>query len=160
MTADAFEKDITARTVAVAESLTGGMVSSNMVSRAGASGYFLGGTVAYTFESKVSQLKVDPIIAELTDCVSEQVAAQMATGVADLFNADAGLATTGYADPAGDQPQMAYVGLYLRSRPHHTVVRQISNDLDTGSPVSRNEFRRRVTHLALAMLSQYTNIHI
>lgn len=90
-------------TLAVAESLTSGHVQARIGSIPGASNFFLGGLTAYTLEQKVRHLGVDRAAAVAVDCVSAQVAEQMARGVAILFGADLGLATTGYAEPAPAQ---------------------------------------------------------
>lgn len=85
-------------TVAVAESLTGGNLAALLTSVSGSSGYFMGGVVAYTIHSKVELLGVDGQHAAEVNCVSAQVAAQMAEGVRSLFGSDIGIATTGYAE--------------------------------------------------------------
>ena len=81
-------------TLAVAESLTGGLVASRLVDVAGASGWFRGGVVSYAPEVKFSVLGVPegPV-------VSAETAAAMATGVRDLLGADVGLGVTGVAGP-------------------------------------------------------------
>lgn len=96
-------------TVAVAESLTGGLVASRMVSVAGASGWFRGGVVAYDSEVKFVVLGVPrgPV-------VSGPAAAAMADGVRRLLGADVGLSTTGVAGPAeqeGKPPGTVWLGM-------------------------------------------------
>ncbi len=90
------------RTIAVAESLTAGFLQSAIASVSGASGFFLGGVSAYNIDQKVRLLGVDRASARRVDCVSAEIAAQMAQGVARLFGSALGLATTGYAEPAPD----------------------------------------------------------
>lgn len=90
-------------TLAVAESLTSGRLQSRIGAISGASNFFLGGLTAYSLEQKVGLLKVDRAEATATNCVSEQVALQMAKGVRALFGADVGVATTGYAEPYPEQ---------------------------------------------------------
>lgn len=87
-------------TLAVAESLTCGNLQAHIGRISGASNFFLGGITAYTLEQKVKHLGVDRAVAEPVNCVSAQVAEQMARGAAELFGADLALATTGYAEPA------------------------------------------------------------
>lgn len=87
-------------TLAVAESMTGGRVQAAITAVSGASGYFLGGITAYTLDQKVAHLGVARASAKKVDCVSAEVAAQMARGAAKLFGADVAVATTGYAEPA------------------------------------------------------------
>ncbi len=87
-------------TLAVAESLTAGNLQARIASVSGASSYFLGGITAYSLEQKERQLQVERATAEAVNCVSADVAEQMARGVCRLFGADVGAATTGYAEPA------------------------------------------------------------
>lgn len=86
-------------TVAAAESLTAGHVQARVASVSGSSEYFLGGLTAYSLEEKVRHLGVNRAAAKKVDCVSAEVAEQMARGVCELFGSDLGVATTGYAEP-------------------------------------------------------------
>ena len=88
------------RTLAVAESLTGGRLQALITGVSGASGYFLGGLSAYTIPHKVRLLGVDAAHAAAAAGVSERVASEMACGACRLFGADFAVATTGYAEPA------------------------------------------------------------
>ena len=85
--------------VAAAESLTVGRVQAELGRWSGASGYFAGGVTVYTPEAKVRLLGVDAAHAAEVNAVSERVAAEMAQGVARTFGVEAGVATTGYAEP-------------------------------------------------------------
>lgn len=87
------------RTLAVAESMTGGRVQALITAVSGASQYFLAGVTAYTLEQKVQLLGVDRDHAATVDCVSERVAGEMAAGACRRFGADWAVATTGYAEP-------------------------------------------------------------
>ena len=97
--------------VAVAESLTGGMLTSELIRTPGASAVVRGGIVAYSTELKHSLLGVDAGLLAVYGPVHADVARQMASGVraaltvADL-PADIGIATTGVAgpDPQDGQP--------------------------------------------------------
>lgn len=86
-------------TLAVAESVTCGRVQARIGEIPGASDFFPGGITAYSLDQKVRHLGVDRASATSVNCVSAAVAAQMARGVAALFGADLGVATTGYAEP-------------------------------------------------------------
>jgi nicotinamide-nucleotide amidase len=86
------------RTLAVAESLTGGCVQARVTEISGASGFFLGGVTAYTLGQKTKLLGVDRRHAAAVNCVSARVAEEMATGACRLFGADVAVATTGYAE--------------------------------------------------------------
>lgn len=87
-------------TMAVAESLTGGLVGSRLTEAAGASDFFAGSVVSYSTESKRKLLGVGD-----TPAVSEETARDMASGVAGVFGADVGLALTGVAGPAEQDGQ-------------------------------------------------------
>ena len=86
-------------TLAIAESLTGGQVASNLVEVPGASRVLVGAVVAYATRIKAQVLGVDAAHLERTGPVDRDVALQMADGVRRLLGADVGLATTGVAGP-------------------------------------------------------------
>lgn len=85
--------------LAVAESLTCGHLQARIGSESGASDFFSGGVTAYSLDQKVALLSVEREVASAVDCVSDEVARQMARGVCKLFGSDIGAATTGYAEP-------------------------------------------------------------
>ncbi|WP_405019429.1 CinA family protein [Kitasatospora sp. NBC_00070] len=87
-------------TLAVAESLTGGLLSAALVDVPGASATYRGGVTAYATELKAGLLGVDEGLLAVHGPVHPVVARQMAQGVRRLLGADYGLATTGVAGPA------------------------------------------------------------
>ena len=98
-------------TIAVAESLTGGLLVAELISVPGASAVVLGGVVAYNSELKHSVLGVDSVLLAGHGAVHPDVAAQMATGVRVALATAAGpahigISTTGVAgpDPQDGQP--------------------------------------------------------
>jgi nicotinamide-nucleotide amidase len=102
------------QTVAVAESLTGGLLCSALVEVPGASVVVRGGVVAYATELKHELLGVDAELLAGNGAVDPDVAAQMALGVRQRLGADWGLATTGVAGPDpqdGVQPGRVYVAV-------------------------------------------------
>jgi nicotinamide-nucleotide amidase len=88
------------RTLATAESLTGGLISATLTEVPGASRVFRGSIVTYSTDVKVSVLGVDPALISAGGAVQEQVAFQMARGVCRSLRAQFGLAVTGVAGPA------------------------------------------------------------
>ena len=94
-------------TVAVAESLTGGLVAAALTSIAGSSAAFRGGVVAYATELKTALLGVPADLLARHGPVHPAVAAAMASGVRQRLGSTYGVATTGVAGPgpAGGQPQ-------------------------------------------------------
>lgn len=87
------------QTLAVAESLTGGLVAAEITAAPGASQAFRGSVTAYATELKHELLGVDATLLEERGAVDPQVAAQMAAGVRKALGADWGVATTGVAGP-------------------------------------------------------------
>lgn len=87
------------KSVAVAESLTGGGVGEAITQQAGASAYFRGGVIAYSNEIKREVLGVSEEILASHGAVSGECALAMARSVRRLFHTDLGLATTGVAGP-------------------------------------------------------------
>jgi nicotinamide-nucleotide amidase len=86
-------------TLSTAESLTAGAVSSAIVTIAGASDVFVGGTTAYRDEIKISHLFVDPKLITEHSSISEQVAVAMARGALKSFGSTWAISTTGVAGP-------------------------------------------------------------
>ncbi len=89
------------RTVAVAESCTGGLLSARLTDRAGSSDYFAGGIVAYSNDAKAEIVGVDRALIEEFGAVSTEVAEALASGAAERFEADIGMGVTGIAGPGG-----------------------------------------------------------
>jgi nicotinamide-nucleotide amidase len=88
-------------TLAIAESCTGGLVSSRITDVAGSSDYLQLGVVSYSNASKIDVLSVPADLIEVHGAVSEQVAAAMAVGARERAHAHVGLGITGIAGPAG-----------------------------------------------------------
>jgi nicotinamide-nucleotide amidase len=92
------------QTVAVAESLTGGLVSSRLTNLAGSSDFFVGGIVSYSTRVKVSGVGVPPALISQYGVVSKEVAIAMAEEIKKRFRTEIGLAATGVAGPAPIPP--------------------------------------------------------
>ncbi|WP_330460184.1 CinA family protein [Streptomyces sp. NBC_00820] len=97
---------VNGETLAVAESLTGGLVAAEITAVPGASKVFRGSVTAYATELKHRLLGVDALLLAERGAVDAQVAVQMAAGVRKALGADWGIATTGVAgpDPQDGQP--------------------------------------------------------
>lgn len=109
-------------TIAVAESLTGGLLVAELIRTPGASSVVLGGVVAYNTELKHTMLGVDDALLAEQGPVHPEVAIQMARGVRSALAvggvlADVGVATTGVAGPepqGGHAPGTAFIGISTR----------------------------------------------
>jgi nicotinamide-nucleotide amidase len=93
------------RTIASAESATGGLIGHRLTGVSGSSDYYEGSVVAYANAVKRSVLGVDADAIEEHGAVSEPVAVQMAQGVRNRLDVDVGVATTGIAGPTGGTPE-------------------------------------------------------
>lgn len=93
------------KTLAVAESCTGGMVGSLVTGVSGSSDFFRGGIVAYHNDIKRTHLKVRQEALAHVGAVSEPVAQQMAIGARTSLKADYGIGITGVAGPTGGTPE-------------------------------------------------------
>lgn len=89
------------KTLAVAESCTGGLLGGAITSIPGSSRYFSGGVLAYGNPAKISLLAVPPRLIAARGAVSREVALSMADGVLSLFRAELAIAVTGVAGPGG-----------------------------------------------------------
>ena len=89
------------KTLATAESCTGGHVAQTITSIAGSSRYFNGGLVPYQNDMKIKLLHVNPGTLKKHGAVSEQTVMEMANNVREVFNADVGVSSSGIAGPGG-----------------------------------------------------------
>lgn len=147
--------DLAARglTVAVAESLTGGLLTAELIRPAGASAVVLGGIVAYDTELKASVLGVDSDLLEREGPVHPQVAEQMAANVRTVLAvggrpADIGVATTGVAGPdphAGQPVGTVYLGLSAGDGAQSRLLRFDG---------ARDQIRAQVVSAAVAWIAE------
>jgi nicotinamide-nucleotide amidase len=89
------------KTLALAESCTGGLLAARLTSIPGSSAFFDRGVVAYSNAAKVGLLGVDPALLEARGAVSEEVAAALAGRAREAARADVGIGITGIAGPSG-----------------------------------------------------------
>jgi len=102
------------KTIAVAESCTGGLIGARITNVSGSSQYFKSGVITYSNAAKSELLKIPGEVIEKHGAVSDVVAVLMAEGVRKLVGTDFGLSATGIAGPAGGTPQkpvgLVYIG--------------------------------------------------
>lgn len=130
--------------LAVAESCTGGMVTSSLIDHSGISRCLLEGCVTYSNQAKVKRLGVSQDTLDKYGAVSEQTAIEMARGVATSLGADIGVSTTGIAGPGGGSEEkpvgLVYIGIYVKGKTY-AIKRIFTGD--------RARIRRRATNEAL-----------
>ena len=135
------------KTLALAESCTGGNIAQFITSNAGSSAYFKGGVVAYSNEIKNNLLGVSMELLESLGAVSQEVAEAMALGVQKALNADYAVATTGIAGPDGgsDEKPVGTVWIAVAGPPGVTSKKYIFKH-------NRERNIIRTTHTALNLL--------
>jgi nicotinamide-nucleotide amidase len=136
------------RTVAVAESCTGGLMSARLTERAGSSEYMLGGIVVYSNAAKIALAGVDPALIEQFGAVSEEVAQALGRGACERFEADYGIGITGIAGPGGATPDkpVGTVCFSIHARGGSSLTRA------TELPGNRSDVRDRSTTVAMHLL--------
>jgi nicotinamide-nucleotide amidase len=137
-----------ARTVATAESCTGGLLAGRLTERPGSSAYVLGGLVVYSDEAKTELAGVETALIERVGAVSPEVADALADGAIARLGADVGIGVTGIAGPGGGTPEKP-VGLVYVTVADRDGAR-LSRKLDL--PGSRDDVRDRTTTVALHLL--------
>lgn len=135
------------KTLAVAESCTGGLISDRITDVSGCSNYFQGTVIAYSNQIKINLLGVSEEDLNQHGAVSSPVAIQMAQGVRKLARTDYALGVTGIAGPTGATPQ----------KPVGLVYIAVSSEDDTYSKEfrflgDRTVVKRRASQMALDML--------
>jgi nicotinamide-nucleotide amidase len=101
------------KTLALAESCTGGKLANKFTTHPGASKYFKGAVVSYATAAKEDILKVPPQLIEQYSVVSAEVAQSMATQAQKLFNSDYALSTTGNAGPTKGDSEAEVGTVYI-----------------------------------------------
>lgn len=112
------------KTLAVAESCTGGLVGHRITEVAGSSRFFERGVIVYSNRAKTELLQVPPALIDQNGAVSEPVARAMAEGILNLAQTDFGIGVTGIAGPDGGTPEkpVGTVFVALARRGHETQV--------------------------------------
>ena len=87
--------------ITTAESCTGGLIASSIVSISGSSNIFKSSFITYSNQMKTKLLNIDSEIIEINGAVSEIVATKMAKNILDVLEADISIAVTGIAGPGG-----------------------------------------------------------
>lgn len=135
------------KTIATAESCTGGNIAHNITLLAGSSQYFLGGIVSYANEVKMNVLGVHKEDLEKYGAVSQAVVESMATGACKAIGSDYSVATSGIAGPGGGSEE----------KPVGTVWMAVSDGRKTVSKCwnfdgNREEIIEKATKTAIFML--------
>ena len=101
------------KTLATAESCTGGLLGKLLTDVPGASAVYLGGVISYAYAVKEALLGVDKALLREKGAVCEEVAIQMAQGARQRLGADFALSTTGNAGPGADEKNPKVGEIYI-----------------------------------------------
>lgn len=135
------------KTLAVAESCTGGLISQRLTEIPGSSRYFIEGVAAYANEAKIRHLNVAPEIIEQHGAVSAPVAEAMAKGLREKSNVDFAISVTGIAGPDGGSEEKPVGTVFIGfSSAEQTTHRKIM------LPGDRHLIRWRASQAALDLL--------
>jgi len=139
-------------TISVAESCTGGLIGNLLTNVSGSSGYFSGGMIVYSNQSKADLLNVSQDTIKIYGAVSDQTVREMAEGVKDKINTDIGLAVTGIAGPDGG----------TKEKPVGTVYIGLASGNDTFSGRyrfwgTRAQIKQNTSIMALDWVRRYLN---
>ena len=140
------------KTLATAESLTGGGIGAELTAVPGSSVVYKGGVISYTNEIKHHVLGVREELLEKFGAVSEPVAGEMVSGVRKLLNADIAVSVTGLAGPSGDEfghpVGTVFIGYQDRKC---SVVQHYCFEGD------RDSVRKQTIEAALGLILQYNS---
>jgi nicotinamide-nucleotide amidase len=136
------------RSIATAESCTGGLMAARLTERPGSSEYVAGGVVAYSNDAKTALLGVDAGLIDRHGAVSPEAAEAMADGALARFGADTAAAITGVAGPGGgtEAKPVGYVCWCVKTSDGAVLAR------DVRLPGDRAEVRDRSTTVAMHLL--------
>jgi nicotinamide-nucleotide amidase len=137
-------------TLAVAESLTGGLVAASLTEIPGASKVFKGSITAYSDEIKQNVLEVNEETILKFTSISEQVALEMAINVRTIMKSDIGISTTGVAGPeksAGFAPGLVFVAISIGD---HNMCQKLEITGDRSK--IRNQTVHEILQLTLSRL--------
>ncbi len=144
-----------ARTIATAESCTGGLLAARLTELPGSSDYFSGGIVAYSNDVKVAQVGVERALIEAHGAVSEEVARALADGARARVGADVGVGITGVAGPGGGTAEkpVGLVWLGVAVEGTETVTRSVN------LPGGRADVRDRASTVAMHLIRRALESH-
>ena len=137
------------KTIATAESITGGQIAANLVSVAGASAYYKGSIIAYSAETKVSLLNVSLETIKTHTVVSEQVALEMARGAREKLQTNYAIAVTGNAGPTTDKTDKSIGVVFIA---FVSKEKEIVQEFNFGQP--REKVINRTVSKALEILQK------
>lgn len=143
---------LSGKTLATAESLTGGGIGAALTAVSGSSAVYKGGVISYTNEIKHNVLGVAQALLDTHGAVSAPVAGEMVSGVRRLFHADIAVSVTGLAGPGGDEFGNPVGTVYIGYEDcQQAIVRHYCFEGD------REAVRQQTINAALELILQYNS---
>lgn len=136
-------------TIAVAESCTGGLLSSTLTDLPGSSNYFMEGIVTYSIDSKKQRLGINSEIIVKYGVISAKVASAMAEASRNFLNNDIGIGVTGNTGPSVNQEGTPVGLVYIA-----ISSKYITKVYDFNFTGSRSEIKRKVVQETLNILKE------
>jgi nicotinamide-nucleotide amidase len=137
------------KTIATAESLTGGKIAATLVAIEGSSAYYKGSVVAYSKETKINLLNVSAQTIEEFSVVSKEVALEMALGVKEKLQTNYAIAVTGNAGPTSDHNDKSLGAVFIA---FVSDEKEIVQEFNFGQP--REKVINRTVSKSLEILQQ------
>ena len=142
----------TGKTITIAESCTGGLLTHRLTNIPGSSAFLMASIISYSNTAKSKLLKIPASLIQKEGAVSPSVAGLMARNARKLFNTTLSVAITGIAGPTGGSPQkpVGLVFIAVQNRKHLLVDRNLFKG-------SRIQIKKQATDRALKLLFKFIN---
>ena len=142
----------TGKTITIAESCTGGLLTHRLTNIPGSSAFLMASIISYSNTAKSKLLKIPASLIQKEGAVSPSVAGLMARNARKLFNTTLSVAITGIAGPTGGSPQkpVGLVFIAVQSSKHLLVDRNLFNG-------SRIQIKKQAADRALKLLFKFVN---
>ncbi|HEY1008459.1 MAG TPA: nicotinamide-nucleotide amidohydrolase family protein [Daejeonella sp.] len=138
-------------TVAVAESVTSGLLGAALSTAEEAMKFFQGGFILYNLGQKARHLDIDPVHAIETNCVSSKMAEDMALSIADQFSSSFGLAITGYATPVPESDNKLFAHLAISYQGEILLTAELKSDKAEAFVVQTNYVNKALVEFERAI---------
>ena len=143
-------RKLSGKTLATAESLTGGGIGTSLTSVSGSSAVYKGGIISYTNEIKEKVLGVRKETLDKFGAVSSPVAEEMVSGVRKLLGADIAVSVTGLAGPGADDYGNPVGTVFIG---YEDCTRNVSKEFHFDG--DRESVRNQTIHAALELILMY-----
>jgi PncC family amidohydrolase len=141
------------KTISIAESCTGGLISHRITNVPDSSNYYNCSVIAYNNQSKIDTLHVSPETLKKFGVVSRQTAIEMAQGIKQVSGSDLGLAVTGIAGPEGGTPEKPVGLVYMCLASDESVVCE-----EFRFKGKREEIKFQASEAALEMIKKHVQV--